>query len=243
MNAKWPESPDELRQAYESAVNRCGKSRAIADLARTYAAPVATVRRRLNKAEVRTIRKPVRRPTPEDLRQAYEPLVAEHGKRRATTELARTYGVVYVTVRTWLIEAGLHSVTPQRPRRPITSPCPCGAVAIARYGAEDTPLCYRCYSRTWASDPESPARRIGRETVAAAKKDQPCTDCGGVFPSCVMDFDHVPERGAKLFPLGRSDRSIKALTEEIAKCDVVCANCHRIRTQNRRRSQKNQSAS
>ncbi len=62
-------------------------------------------------------------------------------------------------------------------------------------------------------------------------KDCPCTDCGESYPACVMDFDHV--RGEKLFNVtsmkGRSP-SEAAILEEVAKCDVVCANCHRIRT-------------
>ncbi len=46
-----------------------------------------------------------------------------------------------------------------------------------------------------------------------------------------MDFDHV--RGEKKFNLGSVlalNVSAEILDEEIAKCDIVCANCHRIRT-------------
>ena len=70
-------------------------------------------------------------------------------------------------------------------------------------------------------------------TIRDAAKDVPCKDCGNRFPSYVMDFDHIPERGKKCFAL--SDGSGKRMPEnrlrkEIAKCDVICANCHRIRT-------------
>lgn len=63
-------------------------------------------------------------------------------------------------------------------------------------------------------------------------KDVPCLDCGQIFPNCVMEFDHVPERGKKLFNIGHFYGKIEAarFQDEIAKCDVVCANCHRIRT-------------
>jgi hypothetical protein len=50
-----------------------------------------------------------------------------------------------------------------------------------------------------------------------------------------MDFDHRPgttklgEISKKLYFLGE-----KKLLAEIAKCDLVCANCHRIRTQERK---------
>ena len=66
-----------------------------------------------------------------------------------------------------------------------------------------------------------------------AQKAMPCADCGGTFPSVCMDFDHV--RGTKLFAIGARTRTTREkLLAEIAKCDVVCANCHRIRTHERR---------
>lgn len=242
MNSEWPTSPDELRNEYESATARHGKSRAIAAMASTYGVSARTAHRRLVAAGLRTLRARPQRPSPDDLRSAYESACAQHGPRGAISAMAMAYGVEYVSVREWLIEAGLRTVKSRIPPRPITTPCPCGAVATTRYKDEDPPLCYRCYMRRYASDPDSAFRRHGRLTVAAAKKDQPCTDCGGVFPPCVMDFDHVPERGPKLFDLGRSDRSLKAIAEELAKCDIVCANCHRIRTWERRRGQASQPA-
>ncbi|HEX9541925.1 MAG TPA: hypothetical protein VGA04_27600 [Streptosporangiaceae bacterium] len=72
------------------------------------------------------------------------------------------------------------------------------------------------------------------ETVRAAKS-VPCTDCGRRFPPCAMDFDHV--RGKKFFNIGRtvakSRLSTARIMAEIAKCEVVCAVCHRIRTAER----------
>lgn len=51
-----------------------------------------------------------------------------------------------------------------------------------------------------------------------------------------MEFDHVPERGPKLFNVGgsRSGVSHIKMLAELAKCDVVCPNCHRRRTNERR---------
>lgn len=64
-------------------------------------------------------------------------------------------------------------------------------------------------------------------------KSKPCCDCGETYPYYVMDFDH---RENKLFSIGNrgAARGSIILTAEIAKCDVVCANCHRIRTHSRR---------
>jgi hypothetical protein len=70
--------------------------------------------------------------------------------------------------------------------------------------------------------------------IIAAAKDHPCADCTHIFPKVVMDFDHV--RGEKKFNIGQEafSRSRKDLLTEIAKCDIVCANCHRIRTAERK---------
>lgn len=68
-------------------------------------------------------------------------------------------------------------------------------------------------------------------------KDAPCEDCGHQFPPECMDWDHV--RGRKLFCVGYADTqhiSRERVIREIAKCDLVCANCHRIRTTRRARA-------
>ena len=66
-------------------------------------------------------------------------------------------------------------------------------------------------------------------------KDVPCLDCQQRFPHYVMQFDHV--RGKKEFGLGdihRHKPSLERVEAEVAKCEVVCANCHAIRTYTRR---------
>jgi len=66
-------------------------------------------------------------------------------------------------------------------------------------------------------------------------KSSPCVDCGETYPFYVMDFDHRPGTN-KSFALSRGlyeKRPLSVLLEEIAKCDLVCANCHRARTYQR----------
>lgn len=73
-----------------------------------------------------------------------------------------------------------------------------------------------------------------RDLIHAARA-HPCVDCGVTLPPGCMDLDHV--RDTKLFNLGQfhKARLIPGLTreamihEEIAKCDVRCPNCHRLR--------------
>ena len=69
-----------------------------------------------------------------------------------------------------------------------------------------------------------------KEFVTMIKATSGCVDCGIKNP-VVLDFDHVPERGPKLFELHKfSNHSFPDIAAEIQKCDVVCANCHRIRS-------------
>lgn len=85
----------------------------------------------------------------------------------------------------------------------------------------------------------SKARMQRARKAITRYKARPCKDCYGVFDPVCMDFDHVPERGTKIFEVSKgSDRSLRAVATEIAKCDVVCANCHRLRTKARRSQEK-----
>lgn len=85
-------------------------------------------------------------------------------------------------------------------------------------------------------------RRIKAEMLARLDtiKSVPCADCGGRFDPIAMDFDHV--RGAKVggvSVLVMRGFSWARLMEEVGKCEIVCSNCHRIRTRDRRNSRKN----
>lgn len=85
----------------------------------------------------------------------------------------------------------------------------------------------RLYNRLW--------RERIRGLVRVAKS-KPCADCGATFPEYVMEFDHKPEfkKSFRLASAAIYSSSEGRLREEIAKCDVVCANCHKIRTHTRR---------
>lgn len=61
-----------------------------------------------------------------------------------------------------------------------------------------------------------------------------CKDCGYQAHAAALDFDHRPDE-VKSFEIARAANRVRArVLEEIAKCDVVCANCHRVRTFERR---------
>lgn len=68
-------------------------------------------------------------------------------------------------------------------------------------------------------------------------KSVPCFDCHICWPSYVMEFDHRPGT-VKVFCIGNwttTARSLSSLQEEVQKCDLLCANCHRMRTWGERR--------
>ena len=59
----------------------------------------------------------------------------------------------------------------------------------------------------------------------------PCTDCGETDP-VVLEFDHLADKSFSI-SRGLRDRNWESVLREMAKCDVVCANCHRRRTARR----------
>ena len=69
------------------------------------------------------------------------------------------------------------------------------------------------------------------------KSGRPCADCGGVFHHAAMAWDHLPSftKVAEVSRFLQTRRSKRAILEEIAKCELVCANCHAVRTYERRR--------
>ena len=65
-------------------------------------------------------------------------------------------------------------------------------------------------------------------------KDVPCADCGVKYPYYVMQFDHVdPNKNFDIASVRRRLLSIAVVAAEIARCEVVCANCHAERTHRR----------
>jgi hypothetical protein len=71
--------------------------------------------------------------------------------------------------------------------------------------------------------------------INAIRGSTPCADCGVKYPYYVMDFDHIPgfKKVGNISDLVKKGAT-KLLVEEIKKCELVCANCHRTRTHLRR---------
>lgn len=71
-------------------------------------------------------------------------------------------------------------------------------------------------------------RQEKRQALLAYLLEHPCVDCGEADP-VVLQFDHQGDKTANVSHLLKSHSWAKIL-EEIAKCQVVCANCHTRRT-------------
>jgi hypothetical protein len=110
------------------------------------------------------------------------------------------------------------------------------------------PYCKPCHravsaARTQSGDWREWRRQAAARNYAAARellnrlKSAPCTDCGGTFPPYVMQYDHRdPASKRRNVSTWASAGCITGMLAEIARCDLVCANCHAIRSHAQRQA-------
>ena len=99
--------------------------------------------------------------------------------------------------------------------------------------------CRRAYDRRYYQERGKATRRVrqrarmleARAWMAALKEGVPCADCGQVFPVWVMHWDHLPgyEKVGNISEMVGS-RSRTITIAELQKCELVCGNCHVLRT-------------
>lgn len=68
-----------------------------------------------------------------------------------------------------------------------------------------------------------------KKRLKQIKEKSGCVDCGEKN-HIVLDFDHLQNKKYNISRMIHDGFSWEAIKKEIAKCEVVCANCHRIRT-------------
>lgn len=72
------------------------------------------------------------------------------------------------------------------------------------------------------------------EYVSNIKSTTPCADCKKIYDPICMDFDHL-DPSIKLNKISELIKGhLKNVIDEMAKCEIVCSNCHRIRTRDRK---------
>lgn len=111
-----------------------------------------------------------------------------------------------------------------------------------------TTCLHRARSKTHSKKPEAKEKRNARlkeqrvrprlgsfQAHLRALKERPCSDCEVSYPYFVMDWDHRPGE-EKLFTVGEwvGRKPQYLILAEMEKCDLVCSNCHRIRTARRK---------
>ena len=88
--------------------------------------------------------------------------------------------------------------------------------------------CRSCFAKH--NPPKAVKIRDNQERLFSYLDDKKCVDCGE-DRSNVLDFDHV--RGEKLMnvtEMVNRGYDLADIQNEIDKCDIRCANCHRLRT-------------
>lgn len=77
-------------------------------------------------------------------------------------------------------------------------------------------------------------RAVKWELVQIHKMAQGCIDCGYNKHGVALQFDHLGNKRGNVSNLIRSDYGWDAIFAEIEKCVVRCANCHAIKTKERK---------
>jgi hypothetical protein len=110
------------------------------------------------------------------------------------------------------------------------------AEAVARYRAKNLEKVReygRIYDRAHRKE-QAEWRRDRIKKLAKEKRRRGCVKCG-IRDVRVLDFHHRDPKEKK-FNIGAwPHASQKRLDEEVAKCDVMCSNCHRIEEHRRRK--------
>lgn len=80
-------------------------------------------------------------------------------------------------------------------------------------------------------------RRFEARELLHKLKSGPCKDCGQKYLPCQMDF--VRQESTDKAPVSKLLlRSRAAIMADVEKCDLVCANCGRLRTWNKQRDSR-----
>ncbi len=93
----------------------------------------------------------------------------------------------------------------------------------------------------YVATPERNAQRnISRNKAVTLAKDfvwgyltsHPCVDCQNSNP-VVLEFDHIRDKNYNISNMVSQGMGVDTIAKEIEKCEVRCANCHRIVTSQR----------
>jgi len=94
--------------------------------------------------------------------------------------------------------------------------------------------CIGCHrTREWSKYGNSGKNLRNVEFISVLLSSSVCVDCG-TSDVDRLEFDHVRgEKFKNVSALVRNGYSLDRVKEEITKCEIVCCNCHRVRTASR----------
>lgn len=64
-----------------------------------------------------------------------------------------------------------------------------------------------------------------QDFIEQYKKDHPCVRCGEIDYRC-LTFHHLRDKKHNVSQMPSSGFRLETILKEIAKCEVLCANCH-----------------
>lgn len=99
-------------------------------------------------------------------------------------------------------------------------------------------LAHRGYCKTCTKELTLKTQLRHQTVLGFVKTTAGCADCGYNTHFAALDFDHLPGTEKKFKLCSTSCRSWASIWEEVMKCEVVCSNCHRVRTMDRKRESK-----
>lgn len=79
------------------------------------------------------------------------------------------------------------------------------------------------------------ANKDERRAFLIELKGGKCIDCGYNEHPAAFEFDHLRDKVAAISSMLNTPIKWERILAEVEKCELVCANCHRIRTHNRRK--------
>jgi hypothetical protein len=92
---------------------------------------------------------------------------------------------------------------------------------------QDGRIYYRskCHSCRWPT--KQKYRKNIKKEVEIIKQERGCSQCK-ISDFRVLDFHHEENKNENIADMIRNGCSLKTILQEIEKCRVLCANCHRI---------------
>lgn len=142
-------------------------------------------------------------------------LIEEHGSVR---KIAAAVDSSYTNIRYWLRKHGLLSAAKLKPYL-----CKCGETEPKKFYKKHRTQCRKCFNRKCAIKWQEKKRK------AIAFKGGQCEHCGFKTEHlAVYDFHHRQGEEKDLDWPRMRKYPWPRIVEELAKCSLLCANCHRI---------------